>query len=144
MGELDNTTLIAIIAGTVGVGQILARVVEKLVTGLLEERKERKKNSKRALDPGKEKGGSTTDLALQQRDLAEMATELDETKRVAYDTKAAVTKDLPHFLERMEGKLDSSVDRDKEVLQELRTVSRATDNNTAATKALHNFLARSS
>lgn len=146
MDPVDNTTLIAIIAGTVGVAQVLARVLEKLVSGLLEQLK--KKNGKGSST--KEKAGVTTDLALQGQTLESLGKELDETKRVVYDVKAMATKLVEQHehpnktgfgTERIEGLY---TDGHKEVLSELRELRRAIDNNSAATKALHNFLARSS
>lgn len=142
MGDVNGTVL-GVLAAAIALSTILARVVEKLVDKALERRKNGHYRSK---EGGHKKAlelkSSTTDLALQAQTLNTVIEDLDEVKRIVYDNKAAMTKDLPHVLERMELKQSDILENGRDQLKELQELRRAIDNNTSATKALHNFLAR--
>jgi hypothetical protein len=142
-GLAENTGL-ALVVSVVALATLLARILESVVSHLLEERRNRK-NGKRKTSLPVKGGATTTDLALQSVALNDIHGDLDETRRIVYDTKAAVTKDLPHTLVRVDEKLGDLIlagkETNRELEKELRDLRRSIENNSAATKALHNFLA---
>ena len=142
MGDLGVggwTALIGVLAGLVALATLLTRVIEKLI-------KDRRKDAETASKyPKLTRSGNTTDIALQSNSIRVLTEDLAELRKAVYDIKSTTTKDIPHTLERLEGKIDAVVSFQKEEATEMNKVLRglknSLDGNTSATSALKDFLA---
>lgn len=131
---MDQAQLVGVIVAGIAVTQGLVKIVELLVKHLIEQRNKKKLKDldpeERALMPFKK--GFTVDLALQRNSIQELRDDLHDV--------GDQLEDLPILKERF----DAMMKKQDEINGKLDAVHRAIDNNSAATKALHNFLARRS
>ena len=129
---------IGLIAGIVAITTIVARVLDRLVIYVIEDK--RKKNKEEALSA--RTGGYTTDLAVQRRVMEEVQDDLEKVRDLSREETTALSKDIPHLIAQLLAKHDLTHDNIRELRNAFALLQSALEGNTAATKALYDLLAK--
>lgn len=143
MADLDTGPVIGLIVAVVSVATIAARIIEKLVDRVIEDRK---KSSESTITP--KKGGYTSDLAIQKHviqsvhdDIEKTRNDLSKMMELLRDSKEVLHRDLPRMLEQMNTQHKMTHDNMNEFRKVFSHLESALDGNTAATNKLYSLLA---
>lgn len=135
--EMNPASIMAVIIGAVGLMTLLARVIEKLVASVVEERKQKNDSV-----PPNPKSGYTTDLALQRKTLEQLVLDIKDVEVLVRSVNTGLTKDIPFSMHKLDSKLEDTRKNVQELMGVMVALRAAIEGNTHATHALYGLLER--